>query len=139
MALFEWHDIYSVGDADIDAQHKRLFDIANRMHEVHVARSGRHALLSVFYELLDYTATHFQLEEEFMARHRFPELHQHKEQHQKLVKLVLNYKTLLERSEPDAEQRALDFIRLWLNGHILGSDRNYGEHVTTTRMATAVA
>jgi hemerythrin len=141
MAIFEWHHIYSVGDAEIDSQHKRLFDIANRYHDAFTTHRNNETLMSIFYELIDYTVTHFSAEEQFMQRNQFPGLLQHKEQHQKLVKLVLNYKTLLERRDPGAEQRAMDFIRLWLNGHILGSDRNYGEHARERRpaMATAMA
>lgn len=139
MALFEWHNIYSVGDADIDSQHKRLFDIANRYHAAYSTRSSTETLMSIFYELIEYTVTHFTAEEQFMQRHQFPGFLQHKEQHQKLVKLVLNYKALLERRDPGAEQRAMDFLRLWLNGHILGSDRNYGEHARDRRAAYAMA
>ncbi len=137
MALFTWHDIYSVGVPSIDAQHKRLFDIANRFHDAYVARSDRETLLRVFNELIDYTATHFNQEEDFMRRHHYPDFEQHREQHQKLIRLVLNYRTLLERNEVEAEQRAMDFIKLWLNGHILGSDRNYGEHVASVKAAAA--
>jgi hemerythrin len=128
MALFKWDNIYSVGDPGIDAQHKRLFDIANRFYDAHSGHADRGTLMRIFNELIDYTATHFKDEEEFMRRHHYPDLPRHHEQHDKLVKLVLNYKVRLERAEPDADQNAMDFIRLWLNGHILGSDRLIGEH-----------
>jgi hemerythrin len=128
MALFVWDNIYSIGDPSIDAQHQNLFDIANRFHEAHAIRSDRGTKMRIFDELIDYTARHFKDEEDFMRRHRYPGLERHQEQHVKLVKLVLNYKIRLERGDPDADHNAMEFIRLWLNGHILGSDRMIGEH-----------
>jgi hemerythrin len=59
----------------------------------------------------------------------YPDLANHKVNHEKLVKLVMNYKQQLDMGESGIEQRALDFIQTWLNGHILGMDRKYREYV----------
>jgi hemerythrin-like metal-binding protein len=125
MALFTWDDIYSVGNPQIDAQHQRLFDIANRFHAAYVQRAGRERLAWIFGELLDYTATHFADEEALMRRYNYPDYVQHKAGHDKLVGLVSYYRQQLENGAADIEARVMQFIQTWLNGHILGTDRNY--------------
>jgi hemerythrin len=125
MTLFVWQDIYSVGVDKIDAQHRNLFEIANRFHDACVAQAARSRLIQIFNELVTYTASHFADEENMLRAMNCPDYERHKENHTKLVGLVLNYKSQMERGEPEVETRAMEFIKTWLNGHILGMDRNY--------------
>ncbi len=125
MTLFAWQDIYSVGVEKIDAQHRNLFDIANRFHEACTARAAHSRLLQIFDELVSYTAIHFADEESMLREMKCPDYDRHKENHAKLVGLVLNYRRQLETGGPEIETRAMEFIKTWLNGHILGMDRNY--------------
>jgi hemerythrin len=125
MALFVWQQIYSVGVERIDAQHRRLFEIANRFHAAHQRREPRALLTAIFGELVDYTVSHFADEERLLQAHDYDDFDRHKANHEKLVKLVLGYRRQLENGEPDVEAHAMNFIKTWLNGHVLGMDRNY--------------
>lgn len=125
MALFTWQEIYSVGVEKIDAQHRNLFEIANRFHDACIARVARSRLIEIFGELVDYTASHFADEESMLREMKCPDYERHRDNHAKLVGLVLNYRQKLESGEPESELRAMEFIKTWLNGHILGMDRNY--------------
>jgi hemerythrin-like metal-binding protein len=138
MALFTWDNIYSVGVTSIDNQHRRLFDIANRFHAAYINRDGRPVLTAIFKELVNYTATHFADEEQLMREHNFPDYPEHKAQHDKLVRLVLVYQEQFERGDADIEQRAMNFIKTWLNGHILGTDRNYRPYMAQGQHAPAL-
>jgi hemerythrin len=131
MPLFTWDPIYSVGEERIDAQHQQLFDIANRFKSLCVSRADRGSLLRVYKELLDYTAMHFSEEEALLRRHRYHDYDNHKMSHDKLVVLVKRYHTELETGGNDVEARIQQFVQTWLNGHILGSDRNYRDHIKT--------
>ena len=125
MALFEWRNIYSVGHDELDAQHQKLFDIGNRFHDA--LTNGKHQieLHAIFMELIRYTQLHFATEEAYLREIRYPDYARHKENHDKLVKLVSNYAEQFEKKEAGVEQRAMNFIKTWLDGHILGMDRNY--------------
>lgn len=129
MALFEWETVYSVGVDRIDEQHKKLFSIANRFQEAYERGEGRRALGAIFNELIDYTAVHFEDEERLMRDRNYPDYPRHKENHEKLVKLVLAYKERFEKDETGIENQVMGFIKNWLNGHILGMDRNYKSYV----------
>lgn len=138
MALFEWDSIYSVGDEFIDNQHKRLFQIANRFYNAYQARQARTVLGSIFDELIDYTILHFKDEEELLRQHNFPEFHQHKRNHEKLIGLVSRYKEQFEQGDEGIETRVLDFLKLWLNGHIMGMDRQYKPYIAESSIRTNV-
>jgi hemerythrin len=131
MPLFTWDPIYSVGEEKIDAQHKQLFDIANRFKKMCSAHADRASLLRVYKELLDYTAVHFADEEALLRRHHYPDYDNHKMNHDKLVGLVKRYQIELETGGADVEARIQQFVQTWLNGHILGTDRNYRDHIKT--------
>ena len=133
--LFVWQDIYSVGVEAIDNQHKRLFEIANRFHAAYELGAGRPALAAIFKELVDYTVTHFADEERMLLACGYPDYDRHKANHEKLVGLVLGYQRRMEGSEPGVEPQAMNFIKTWLNGHVLGMDRNYRGCVGATPVA----
>lgn len=131
MALFVWQDIYSVGVESLDMQHQKLFEIANRFHEAYTNNRGRRVTGFIFAELINYTSLHFEEEERLMRENAYPDFFRHKENHDKLVGLVLKYKEQFEQGEEGIEQRVMEFIKTWLNGHILGMDRNYRPYLTS--------
>lgn len=137
MGLFVWQDIYSVGVEAIDNQHKRLFAIANRFHAAYEQGAGRPALAAIFKELVDYTVTHFTDEERLMRECGYEDYDRHKANHEKLVGLVLGYQRQMEGNAPDVEPHAMNFIKTWLNGHVLGMDRNYRDCVCAALPAAA--
>lgn len=125
MALIEWKEIYSVGNSTIDRQHQQLFSIANRYHAAYTRREDRAILKTIFEELIAYTAFHFKEEERLMQEGGFPDFLAHKQSHEKLVKVVLQYKDNFDDGPHGIEEQAMQFIKTWLNGHILGMDRKY--------------
>lgn len=129
MSLFEWQDIYSVGDPRTDAQHQRLFDIANRFELAYENGSRLDHLYTIFLELVDYTKVHFADEERLMRQAGYPEFDWHKQNHERLVELVGYYCRSFERADPNVAENAMNFIKTWLNGHILGMDRKFRPYV----------
>jgi hemerythrin len=132
MALFDWQEIYSVGVERIDNQHKTLFEIANRFHAAFERGEARAMLSTIFTELVNYTAFHFADEEQMLRQCGYADFDRHKANHEKLVNLVLGYQRQLDSGEPGVEQHAMNFVRTWLNGHVLGMDRNYRDSVRPT-------
>lgn len=127
MTLVTWDKSMRVGDARIDDQHKRLFDIANRFHEAYEAGRDHGELLSLLDELVSYTKTHFADEEGHMRRYQIPDAEQHHEQHQKLLKLLMNFRARLALGEGGAERNAMEFIKIWLSSHTRGADVHMGQ------------
>ncbi|HVM91282.1 MAG TPA: hemerythrin domain-containing protein [Terriglobales bacterium] len=59
MALVSWNPSYSVKVEKCDTDHKKLFDILNKLHEAMSAGNGNQVVAKVVKELGDYTKFHF--------------------------------------------------------------------------------
>lgn len=86
---FHWQDEYSVGDAEIDAQHRCLLEIMARLADE--IESGAQApgqvADQVFKELADHVRMHFSYEEQRIADSAYPEdkLLEHRLAHDDIV------------------------------------------------------
>jgi hemerythrin len=79
MALLQWQDRYSVGNAAVDHEHKELIDLINHLAETTIGRAG------FFGDLHRAISAHFALEERFMREHSYDQLAAHKADHERLL------------------------------------------------------
>ncbi len=107
-----WSNAYSIGDEKIDAEHQRLFDIAN---ELNVCTNKIH-LTTILKELIKYTKFHFANEERFMRELNFSRIAEHKVLHQNLVE-ALN-EVLKKISTQDMEETIFQ-LSILVNKNIL--------------------
>ncbi len=127
MSFFvEWNDYLKIDVKDLDAQHKRLTDIANNFYNI--VLSGRNNLAveeKVLQDLFDYGKEHFVTEESLMRTNSYPGFSEHRDEHNVhtsgLVSLYQKHQSgkLIDRD-------ILDFIKKWLKGHILKADKELG-------------
>lgn len=80
-----WDDSYALGIEHIDVQHKKLFDIVNRLYDLEENSNIKEGIRQILYAFRDYTITHFKDEEDFMMTIKFPDLKAHKELHQDII------------------------------------------------------
>jgi hemerythrin len=123
--MFQWNDSYNTGIGSVDAQHKTLFQIANRLHEAMTAGQGKAALGSILERLVQYTAAHFAHEERLMRLSDYPELAAHKALHEALTKQVLEFQAKFQTGQATMSVQLLHFLKNWLVGHIQGTDMKY--------------
>ncbi|MFA6195613.1 MAG: hemerythrin family protein [Sulfurimonas sp.] len=81
-----WDDAYSLGIDIIDTQHKKLFEIVNKLYALDEEHSTKEELKIILYEFSDYMRTHFADEEEYMKSIGFLELNEHKHIHETIIK-----------------------------------------------------
>ncbi|MCD6535131.1 MAG: hemerythrin family protein [Deltaproteobacteria bacterium] len=117
---FVWKDSYSVGDSEIDEQHKGLFKLGNELPEV----LGEQDVKPIIMQLFKYTREHFSAEEEMMNRIGFPYLAEHKILHDDLIT------NLSEVSSQELDTDAAiygfkQFVKKWLLDHVLIEDNKY--------------
>ena len=68
MDTFYWNENFITGLPEVDQQHKKLVDIINQLGEkVAEGVTTLEEVEPIFKELTDYSAYHFQCEEDFMA------------------------------------------------------------------------
>lgn len=76
-----WDNAFSIGHEKIDEEHKKLFDIANKIYKC----TNEIELRKIVKELIKYTKFHFRNEENFMKSINFKNLPYHKALHSKLI------------------------------------------------------
>jgi len=124
--LMTWDDALSVHIPEIDEQHKKLIELLNRLHECKAAKKGDATIRGILEELVDYTVYHFAFEEKLFDQHGYPQTPEHKESHRKLEAQVHEFAKAFEAGSASLSADLFMFLRGWLNGHIRGSDRQYG-------------
>jgi len=127
--VLQWSDEYRLGIDSIDAQHKHLFDIANKAYHLLLndLRLDKYdEIVEIIEELRNYAVTHFNTEEQYMASIRYPKLLSHKVEHNDFMEKINS----VNLDEIDENQdrfllEILDFIADWLQNHILKVDRQF--------------
>ncbi|WP_420472634.1 bacteriohemerythrin [Noviherbaspirillum sp. ST9] len=120
--IIAWSDILLVGHEQIDADHRRLFEIADRLH-AGIREAGKDMLVrDVMGELMDYTLTHFAREEAMMKAAGFPGLQDHRFEHELITYRLRNLHRDADSGREGLAGQLEVFLDRWLARHILTSD-----------------
>lgn len=125
MAIIQWTDKYSVGIKQIDEQHKSLISSVNLLHEAMRQGKGKDVIEDILDFLTNYTIEHFTTEEVLMTNFKYPNLPNHKKEHDDLVKKVKDFIGKIKEGKIVVSSEILQFLSDWLNHHILKVDMNY--------------
>jgi len=125
-AVFEWTDAYAVGVRQIDEEHQRLFALAEGMHVAMIAGKGKEFLGTLLAALLDYTSYHFAHEEALMARMGYPELAEHRRQHETLRIRARELQERAASGEVTITVEVALFLIDWLKRHTTDADLKIG-------------
>ena len=85
-----WDNNYTIGIKTIDNQHKKLFDLVNKLFILDDSPNVKEEIRNILYAFRDYTIVHFTDEEEYMKSIAYPELESHKEIHKHIVESLSN-------------------------------------------------
>ncbi len=127
MALIEWNDSLSVKVKEIDAQHQKLVDLINELHDAMIHRTAKEIVTETVNGLVTYTVSHFQTEELYFDKFGYPDAESHKKEHAEFVEKVSEFQKKLESGELFISVDVLNFLSDWLKNHINGSDKQYSE------------
>lgn len=125
--FFAWSDAMTVKVRRIDEQHKRLVTMINTMYREMIDKKGLGAQRTTIEEMVDYAATHFKIEEELMGRFKFEGINEHLKAHEAFRMKAMDLK---QRSQGEGFIMTIEivnFLRDWLQKHIMGVDRKYME------------
>ncbi|MBP1729405.1 MAG: hemerythrin-like metal-binding protein [Deltaproteobacteria bacterium] len=128
MAYMEWNETLSVQVREIDAQHKKLIECVNRLHQAMLDNRGKELHKEIIDEMCDYAASHFALEEMYMQRFNYAACEEHRKEHEKFAKEAAELKARADRGGLILTVVMLSFLKDWLQNHILGTDMKYVEH-----------
>ena len=131
MALIEWSARLSAGFQEIDNQHRKLIGLVNRVNDEMGAGHGRQVLVATLQELIEYTAYHFDTEEQLMRQHGYEDTAEHKAEHARLIGDIGDFKRRVDSANSRVSIELLRFLRNWLNPHILGPDKEFAKALDT--------
>lgn len=126
--LLKWEPIYSVNVVEIDDQHKKMFNIINRVHSLTEKNIKKEEALKIIRELNDYANYHLETEEKYFKKFNYPEADFHNAQHNNYRKKVLEIKNSIKKSGGKESYRELSgFLKDWWLGHIQDADQKYSD------------
>ncbi len=119
-----WRDSFDCGHPVIDAQHRRLFGLANAVVDASSGKSARSKLdLELDLEqLIVHIAEHFCTEEAILARSRNKLFKAHQQQHRELLDKANRMRDRLLSGECDARELIAFVIYDVLTDHVLKED-----------------
>jgi hemerythrin len=129
MAFVDWKPEYSVGVLEIDAQHHRLLDIINQMHDAMKMGGKPAAVSAVVNELVGYTRYHFAYEERLLEGAGYPELEAHRTKHRAMVGQVESFRDAANHASAAVSIKLMGFLKDWLSRHIMETDQRYAPHL----------
>jgi len=131
MAFINWNDSLKVNVDSIDSQHQKLIDIVNTLFDAMSDGKGNEVLNDVFNDLLNYTVEHFSHEEQLMGQYNYPKAEFHKVEHSDLTRQAKELYEKFKSGQATISVPTLNFLRSWLNNHILSSDRQFGDYLNS--------
>jgi len=125
--MFQWDDKYSVGIQSIDNQHKEIFQILNKLLEAMKIGHSSDVTTQIILELERYAIMHFQKEEFFFQRFNFQGSADHIREHNDFTEKVVSLKADLKSGKITLSLELLNFLKEWIDHHILVIDKQYSE------------
>jgi hemerythrin len=130
MPLLTWKDEYRVRVREIDEQHQKLVAMINELNDAMGQGQAKAVLENILSKLVAYTVTHFAAEERLLQTHGYPAFGEHKEKHEKMTGKVLALQRDYRQGKTRLSIEVMDFLKNWLDKHILGTDMKYSEFLT---------
>lgn len=130
-----WKEKYKVGVELIDTQHQELFKRVSEFIEVVQDENNWEDKIDKVKETMvfmqEYVVTHFNSEEIYQEKIKYPDLESHKKIHSDFKKMVNDYATILERDgyPKKVVQELAGKLMAWLIMHVAQTDQKIGLYV----------
>lgn len=126
--MYKWDDKYCIGEPSVDAQHRKIFQICDRIVKVFEyndeERTQRTIVEAVKY-LKNYTIEHFADEEAYQQAIGYEGFPGHHQLHEEFTRTILEEEKILEESgyAPEKVNQFVEIVNNWLVEHIMRCDR----------------
>ena len=125
-----WEDRYSVGDPEMDRQHRHLLALCNTLADCAISteEGSDTTFHDILNELANYARTHFANEEKLLADTGYPDLTAHCDDHCSYESDLADFLFSACVSQPD-KSAVHRFVLGWWLKHILQNDMAYRDHL----------
>lgn len=126
MSYAEWQDRFSVGDAELDRDHKILFDLIGQLHDAYATDKPLPDMERVYAILMEYVTGHFDHERRVFEHCGYPRAAAHLAAHDRFAAEV---HALFERYRAGEGDKVcielLGLLKNWWHFHVLEDDADY--------------
>lgn len=133
---FEWDESYSVGNDELDKQHKKWIYLYNKLGDV-LRSDNQVRLRSIKSEILqqmsEYVDYHFTYEEEYMRSLGFPEPEKHWRQHKNFRNEIYQLCRDHDNGTIILNTEIMDKIKNWFAEHIMLQDMKIRDYVNSDK------
>jgi hemerythrin len=126
MTFMDWDSIFELGIKEFDEHHKHLVHLLNMTYDGLTCGASHDELGAVLDELIDYATYHFAAEEYWMQIHKYHNLSQHHEEHERFCIRVVEIQKDFHQGKANLSPEVTQFLNSWLTYHILKTDAEYG-------------
>ncbi len=128
MPKINWDDSFSVGNDDIDRQHKKWIRIFNALHDAILNNDltpYRTITIRALEDMLNYAKIHFSFEEKYMAGIGYPDVVAHRRLHKDFDTQIYQYYRDAQDGNAVLNTKIIKMVRNWLVQHIMIEDMKY--------------
>ena len=125
MTFMQWTGMLEIDGATVDEQHRALFETVNAFHDAVALGQTTEAMASTLDVLSEYGRRHFTDEERLLVDAGYPQLYQHRRQHQVFLDQIRSFRLQLIDGGSGLGHSMSQFLGSWLINHIMISDKAY--------------
>jgi hemerythrin len=129
LPIFKWREAYRVNIQEMDEDHEKIFQLANKLSEAIDRAENVQLLEDILESFVHHTHEHFDKEERLMAMHGFPGLSVQRDQHKKFRVAILEYRKNVKSGKTMLDTGFSQYLKDWFINHFLTEDRKYGVYL----------
>ena len=121
----DWHTDLSVGEAELDRDHRSIFQLVDRVQSAADAELDDSLVEYALDRLVDYTDSHFAREEAYMRRIGYPYVLRHQSKHRAMIEHLGLLQSRFDQDDERVGEDLVVFLNDWWYLHILQEDMAY--------------
>jgi hemerythrin-like metal-binding protein len=125
----EWNDSFSVGNEQIDSQHKEMFGLLNTLYELFQEGHSGKGMGEIIRKVRHYAKHHFACEETLMAECGYPQLDEHKKAHKAFTRRIDQFSKRAKKPEEDVTHDLFLYLKDWWLDHVTEMDKKYAPYL----------
>jgi len=127
--FFYWSKELMVGNHTVDTQHQDIVECINALYLSSVKDHPRTEQVKILKNLIAVTVNHFNDEQDLFMASEYPHKDEHLGRHKKIIAQLGTSCSKIEAGTAAVDSEILDFLKDWLQSHILIVDRGYTSYL----------